>query len=152
MARAFLLLGSNIGDLRKNIDQALQSLKPNNIEIKQKSRYCMTKPWGNKDQPDFLNIVVEVETDHQPQELLTMCKSIESQMGRKMNGVRWGPRIIDIDIIFYEDLIIKTNELVVPHPQFLNRPFAIELFAEIAPSFIYPGTSQKIDEYRTNIS
>jgi len=149
MARAFLLLGSNIGDLKGNIQKAIQHLIANGMFIRKKSRYSMTKPWGREDQPAFLNLVMEIETEYDPIELLAVCKAIELAMGRKKRGVRWGPRIIDLDIIFYEDRIISTEELIVPHPQFLNRPFAIELLNEIAPHFVYPGTSKKIEEYRT---
>lgn len=147
MARAFLLLGTNQGDLESNIRKALQNLRTNCIQIVKKSRFSKTKPWGCKNQSDFLNVAMKVETDLEPVELLATCKSIEFRMGRKPNGLRWGPRIIDIDIIFYEDRIINTGELTVPHSQFLNRLFAIELVSEIAPTYVYPGTSRAIQDY-----
>lgn len=147
MARAFLLLGTNMGDLRANIETAMRKLEERGVVIKTSSRILRTKPWGKKDQPDFLNVVLEVKTDCEPQELLAVAKSVEADTGRKPDTEQWGPRVIDIDILFYEDLVIETTELSVPHREFLNRPFAIRLLAEIAPTFKHPGTRKPIEEY-----
>jgi 2-amino-4-hydroxy-6-hydroxymethyldihydropteridine diphosphokinase len=147
MARVFLLLGTNQGDLHCNIEAAMKKLPDRGIVIKKRSRISKTKPWGRKDQPDFLNVVLEVETDYEPLELLSVIKSIEVDIGRKPDPVRWAPRVIDIDILFYEDRLIETKELIVPHREFLNRPFAIRLLAEIAPAFRHPGTRKQVNEY-----
>ncbi|MBN2621677.1 2-amino-4-hydroxy-6-hydroxymethyldihydropteridine diphosphokinase [candidate division WOR-3 bacterium] len=147
MARAFLLLGTNQGDLYRNIEAAMKELQNSGVAIKKRSRICKTKPWGKKDQPDFLNVVLEVETGCEPLELLSVIKSIEMAIGRKPDPVRWGPRVIDIDILFFEDRVIETKELTVPHGEFLNRPFAIRLLTEIAPALRYPGTRRYVSEY-----
>lgn len=147
MARAFLLLGTNQGDLNYNIGKAMEKLQSSGIVIKKRSRISKTKPWGRKDQPDFLNVVLEVETAYEPLDLLSVIKSLEVCIGRKPDLVRWGPRVIDIDILFYEDQVIKTRELTIPHREFLNRPFAIRLLLEIAPAFRHPGTRRQVNEY-----
>jgi 2-amino-4-hydroxy-6-hydroxymethyldihydropteridine diphosphokinase len=147
MACVYLLVGTNQGALRTNIEKALESLQNNGITVMKKSRMSSTKPWGNTEQPDFLNVAVEVETDYDPVRLLSIIKSVEGQLGRKRDDVRWGPRIIDIDILFYEDRVITTKDLTVPHREFLNRPFAIQLMADIAPGFIHPCTQRPVRDY-----
>jgi len=147
MACAYLLIGTNQGELRSNIKKALENLQNKGITIIKKSRISKTKPWGNTEQPDFLNVVLEVGTDYEPLMLLSIIKSIEEQLGREPDKARWGPRNIDIDILFYEDRVIKTNDLTVPHGEFLNRPFAIQLMADVAPGFIHPCTGKPVRDY-----
>jgi 2-amino-4-hydroxy-6-hydroxymethyldihydropteridine diphosphokinase len=147
MACAYLLVGTNLGDLRSNIEKALENMQHKGIVIAKKSRISRTKPWGNTQQPDFFNMVLEINTDYDPMTLLQTIKSIEEELGRTLTGVRWGPRVIDIDILFYEDRVINTRDLVVPHREFLNRPFAIQLMADVAPEFIHPCTHKPVREY-----
>jgi 2-amino-4-hydroxy-6-hydroxymethyldihydropteridine diphosphokinase len=147
MARAFLLVGTNQGDLQLNIKSAIENIQHQGIAIVKRSSISRTKPWGCEDQPDFLNMTLKIETSYEPQELLYVLKSIETRMGRRPDALRWGPRIIDIDILFYEDRVIESKELTIPHPEFLNRPFAIRLLAEIEPSFEHPCTHKKVCQY-----
>jgi len=147
MRKIFLLLGSNLGALEENLINALRYLESHNINVVKKSRIYRTKPWGVTDQPDFLNMAVEIECDYRPEELLNILKKIESLMGRKKTGDRWGPRIIDIDILFYNQQIIKEKNLTIPHKEFYNRPFAIKLLSDIAPGFIPPFSDKPMKEY-----
>jgi len=141
------MIGTNQGDLQSNIEEAIERIKKAGIIIKKKSRISKTKAWGFSKQPDFLNIVLEGEVKYEPPALLSVIKTIEQDLGRKADTIRWGPRIIDIDILFYDDRVIKTKELIVPHEQFLNRPFAIKLMADIAPTFIHPCTHRQVRDY-----
>ncbi len=145
MEKIYLLIGTNIGDLAENLKNALEQLNRNNIKILKKSKIYKTKPWGKTDQPDFLNIAVEVESPFTPEELLKKIKEIEKNMKREP-AEKWGPRIIDIDILFYGTRQINQPDLVIPHPQFFNRPFAIIPMAEIAPDFIPPFSRKKVKE------
>lgn len=145
MEKIYLLIGTNIGNLKENLENAFEQLNSNNIKILKKSRIYKTKPWGKTDQPDFLNIAVEVETPFTPEMLLKKIKEIERKMKRKTLE-KWGPRIIDIDILFYGSAQINKPNLIIPHPQFFNRPFAIVPLADIAPDFIPPFSQKKVKE------
>ncbi len=145
MERVYLLLGTNLGDLKRNLLRALEELAKNNIKIIKRSRLYKTRPWGKSDQPDFLNMAVEVESPFSPEELLKIIKGIEGKMER-IPTERWGPRIIDIDILFYGRCRIKKPGLEIPHPEFFNRPFALIPMAEIAPDFIPPDSDKRIEE------
>jgi len=146
MENILLLMGTNVGNLKTNLLTALRLLDENGIRVVKKSKIYRTKPLGNEDQADFLNMALEVECLYEPLELLRVLKRIESHMGRKRTR-RWGPRVIDIDILFYGDRIIKKKELEIPHREFFNRTFAIELCAEIAPDFVPPRSKKKIKDY-----
>ncbi len=133
MAKAWLALGANVGDAKKNIEQAISSLSENRqIKIIKQSKMIISKAWGNVNQADFHNIVIEVETELAPSSLLKTCQKIEDNMGR-IRKEKWGARTIDIDIIAYENLEINTNELTIPHPFAHERDFVIGLLEEIAP-------------------
>jgi 2-amino-4-hydroxy-6-hydroxymethyldihydropteridine diphosphokinase len=147
MEKILLLLGSNLGDLEKNLEKAIDLLKKNDIKIIKRSRIYRTRPWGNVDQPDFLNMGLAIECAHQPHRLLDILKNIEMTMGRPKNDVQWGPRLIDIDIVFYGSRTIHSEGLTIPHKEFFNRPFAIEILAEIAPHFIPPRSEKSLQEY-----
>lgn len=145
MNKIYLLIGTNIGNLKENLENALDQLNKNNIKIIKKSKIYKTKPWGKTDQPDFLNIAVEVETSFTPEVILKKIKGIEKKMKRK-TFEKWGPRIIDIDILFYGSSQINKPDLIIPHPQFFNRPFAIVPLADIAPDFVPPFSQKKVKE------
>jgi 2-amino-4-hydroxy-6-hydroxymethyldihydropteridine diphosphokinase len=147
MQKILLLLGTNLGDLRNNLTKAQKELENRDIKIIKRSRVYQTKPWGRRDQADFLNMGLEVSCDYQPVELISVLKQIESSMGRKKETMRWGPRVIDIDIIFYGNQIIKNSHLTIPHKDFFNRPFAIKILAEIAPDYIPPKSKKKLQDY-----
>ncbi|MGQ9464941.1 MAG: 2-amino-4-hydroxy-6-hydroxymethyldihydropteridine diphosphokinase [bacterium] len=145
MKQIYLLIGTNIGNLKENLENALDQLNRNNIKIIKRSKIYKTKPWGKTDQPDFLNIAVEVETSFTPEVLLKKIKEIEKEMKRE-TVEKWGPRIIDIDILFYGSLQINQSDLIIPHSQFFNRQFAIVPLADIAPDFVPPFSQKKVKE------
>ena len=151
MEKIFLLIGTNVGDLKSNLLKAQKYLEKHKVKIIKKSKIYKTKPWGNDNQPDFLNIALEVECNYKPLRLLHRLKKIESSMGRKKTGRRWEPRIIDIDILFYGSQIMKRKDLVIPHKEFYNRPFAIKLLAEIAPDFVPPQSEKQVKNYLKGI-
>ena len=133
MVKCYIGVGSNIGDRRKNIFSAIGLINLiDDINIKQCSRIYETKPWGYKDQRDFFNAVLEIETRLSPEKLLSELKKIEKKMDRK-KCVRWGPRAIDLDILFYGMRIISGKQnLRIPHNELQNREFVLRPLVEIA--------------------
>ncbi|MDA8216060.1 MAG: 2-amino-4-hydroxy-6-hydroxymethyldihydropteridine diphosphokinase [Dehalococcoidales bacterium] len=146
MARVFLGLGANLGDARANIEKAL-SLLESRMHIGAVSSWYDTAPVGYLDQPRFLNLVCEGTTDLAPAELLTFVKGIEQQLGRQPT-VRYGPRPVDIDILLYDDKVIRAPDLEIPHPRLAERGFVLLPLAEIAAAVIVPGTGKTVDELR----
>lgn len=137
-SQVFLGIGANLGDRLENFKKALELLKKNPAVTLQKiSSIFETEPIGLKDQPLFLNAVLQIETDLAPKELLNFTQSIENQLGRVCE-ITGGPRPIDLDIIFYEDLIISEDDLVIPHPLMVERAFVLVPLEELAPDFIHP--------------
>jgi len=122
MPFVYLALGSNLGNKLENIQKAINILKKNGIEIISYSKLYETTPYGVTEQPNFLNIVVKVDTDKEPEELLKLIKQTEKEIGRE-DTFKWGPRIIDIDILLYEKLIYRSNTLTIPHPEIKKRDF-----------------------------
>ncbi len=149
MEKAYLSLGTNLGQREETLENAIRIISLNsNIEILNISSVYETEPYGYKDQPDFLNIVLEVETSLSPQQLLIVAKSVEEQMGRRRRR-RWGPREIDVDILAYEDSVVHEAFLHVPHKELSKRRFVLIPFAEIVPSFILPDRNKSIQELLT---
>ena len=140
----FIALGTNIGDRLANLQAALMAFPPA-IEVESKSAIYETEPWGYADQPAFLNMVVRAETDLSPADLLRYLKSQELSLGRTPS-FRNGPRLIDLDILFYDDLVIDTPPLVIPHPRLHERAFVLVPLAEIAPEKIHPGLGRSISQ------
>jgi 2-amino-4-hydroxy-6-hydroxymethyldihydropteridine diphosphokinase len=138
---AFLGLGSNVGDREANLRDAVDRLAPEEIRVLRRSSLYETAPQELRDQPWFLNAVVEVETSLFPMQLLARIREIERQMGRRRLTPK-GPRNIDIDILFYASSVIATAELEVPHPRLAQRRFVLEPLAEIAPDFRHPVTGK----------
>lgn len=128
----YLGLGSNLGRKRKNIRIALTELEKYDIKVVKVSSLRTTKPVGYEDQPDFVNAVAEIKTIVSPRKLLRIVKKIEKDMGRKRTR-RWGPRLIDIDILLYGDRTMNTACLTLPHPRLADRSFVLEPLREIAP-------------------
>ena len=145
MAIAYISIGSNLGDREENCKQALRLLQANGILIKKQSRMYETEPWGIKDQPKFINMAIETETDKKPEELLRVLKEIEKEIGRT-ETTKWGPRIIDLDILFYDDLILKIPGIEIPHPLLHEREFVLKPLCEITPDKKHPVTGKTVRE------
>lgn len=129
---AFVALGSNLGDREGNLRRALELLSQNGVEIVKISKFIETEPYGVIDQPRFLNAVCQVKTALKPLELLRLLLAVEKEMGR-VRLRHWGERNIDLDLLLYEDAIMDTEELRLPHPDMVNRDFVMLPLAEIAP-------------------
>jgi 2-amino-4-hydroxy-6-hydroxymethyldihydropteridine diphosphokinase len=136
---AFLGLGSNLGDRESNIRSALEALeKRGSARVVKVSAFRETAPVGYVDQPDFLNAVAKVETDLCPEDLLRAVLDVEQELGR-VRTIRWGPRVIDIDILLYDELSVSIAGLTIPHPEMMRRAFVLEPLAEIEPELVLPG-------------
>lgn len=140
----YLSLGSNLGKRPANLKQAISSLPPQMI-VKAKSKVYETPPWGYTEQNNFLNQVVKVTTYLEPLPLLKHIKRMEVAMGRK-STFRHGPRLIDIDILFYDDEVLKTSSLTIPHPHMHERGFVLLPMMDIAPDLVHPVMKKKIRE------
>lgn len=145
MHRVFLLLGSNLGDRYRNLEDAAHAINEQAGQIVRKSSIYSTAAWGNAAQPDFYNQAIEVLTRHEPESLLTVLLSIEAALGR-VRRERWGERVIDIDVLLCGDLVISSPTLTVPHPEMQNRRFALVPLAEIADGVVHPKLQKTIDE------
>jgi len=133
----YLLLGSNLGD-RLLVMQSARDLIGKNVgRVSMESSIYETAPWGITDQPAFLNQVIRVETALAPEEVLRNILDIEHELGR-VRYERWGARVIDIDLLYYQDLILDTARLTLPHPRLQDRLFTLIPLAEIAPDFVNP--------------
>ena len=142
----YLGLGSNLDDKQNYINQAIKQISIlNDVEIIRTSSMIITAPYGKIDQPDFLNCVIKLETNLLPENLLKKCLYIENQLGRIRNE-KWGPRTIDIDLLFYEDKIINSKELVLPHPELHKRNFVLTSLNELCPDLIHPILKKTIKE------
>ena len=142
---AYVALGTNLGNLRENLDEALKRLAAQGLSLTKVSTYIDTDPYGVTDQPRFLNAVCEVRTELSAQALLKMLLATELEMGR-VRLRHWGERIIDLDLIFYGDEVINEPDLVVPHPDMQNRDFVLRPLAEIAPGKMHPVLHKTIAE------
>lgn len=136
---AFLCAGSNLGDktanCRRGIDALVHTGKTRLVAL---SRFYRTEPVDYADQDWFVNVVAKVATTETPGALLRILKTIEVGMGRQSGGIRFGPRVLDLDILFYGDRIINTPELVVPHPRLHKRHFVLKPFCDIDPAIVHP--------------
>jgi 2-amino-4-hydroxy-6-hydroxymethyldihydropteridine diphosphokinase len=145
MSTAYIGIGSNLGSREENCERAIRLLSENGITVTKRSSIIETRPWGVTDQPEFVNMAVEIETSLKPEELLHILKKVEIETGRQP-ALRWGPRVIDLDILLYEDLVMKTTDLEVPHPHLAEREFALKPLAEIAPDKEHPVLKKSIKE------
>jgi 2-amino-4-hydroxy-6-hydroxymethyldihydropteridine diphosphokinase len=143
--KAFLGLGSNLGDRLANLQRAVDLLgQEPRIRVTRSSRIWETDPVGGPDQPEFLNAVVEVTTDVEPHDLLSACNRVEAALGRTRE-VRWGPRTIDIDILLIDALTIHDDTLTVPHPRLHERAFALMPLLELAPDPVLPNGARLLN-------
>jgi 2-amino-4-hydroxy-6-hydroxymethyldihydropteridine diphosphokinase len=136
--------GTNLGDRLVNLRAAVELLPPL-VTVKRTSGIYETAPWGVVDQPNFLNQVLEVETDLDPQPLLAFLKRLEQEIGRKPS-YRYGPRLIDMDILFFDHLVLTADDLVIPHPQMADRAFVLIPLAELSPNLLHPVLKLTVTE------
>jgi 2-amino-4-hydroxy-6-hydroxymethyldihydropteridine diphosphokinase len=141
----YLGIGSNIGDRENNCLKAIELMEERGLKVTRRSSMCETEPWGVKDQPAFINMAVEAETDISPRGLLMLLKKIENEAGRRP-GRRWGPRVLDIDILLYDNLQVAEDDLSIPHPLMHKRVFVLEPLAEIAPDRVHPVLRKTIKQ------
>ena len=142
---AYVALGSNLGDKEANLRRALELVQQRGVEVVKTSSFICTEPYGVTDQPQFLNGVCEVRTSLDPLELLQTLLEIEQEMGR-VRLRHWGERNIDLDLLLYEDVVMDTPELILPHPDMQNRDFVLLPLAEIAPELVHPILQKSIEE------
>lgn len=147
--RIFLSLGSNLGEREGYLEQAILLLPPK-VKVLETSSIYETAPWGYSDQPPFLNQVLKAGTALEPSPLLSYLKDIEEAVGRE-ETFRYGPRVIDIDILFYGDTTYSGDHLVIPHPKIEERAFVLVPLAEIAPDLIHPEHDKSIKELLSEV-
>ena len=146
MVQAYLGLGSNIGDRKQQLLKAIDLIgNIKGIKVTKQSSIYETAPIGYTDQPNFLNLCLEIETELSPQQLLKHCLDIEQQLHR-VREIRWGPRTLDIDILLYSDNIIETDNLIIPHPRMQERAFVLIPLNDIASDKKDPRLNQKIHD------
>lgn len=150
MSIAYIALGSNLGDKEKNLRRALLLLTQQGVEIVRVSSFFSTEPYGVTDQPQFLNAVACVRTSLAPLALLDVLLATELAMGR-VRLRHWGERNIDLDLLLYEDVVLDTPRLRLPHPDMQNRDFVLLPLAEIAPELKHPTLEKTIYELKENL-
>lgn len=147
----YLGLGTNVGDRLDNLRRAVHALRDTpGIRVRELSPVYETEPWGLTDQPDFLNMVVSARTEFSPRELLPHLKGIEQQLGREKT-IRWGPRLIDVDILAVDEVVLQEEGLNIPHPGVKERVFVLAPLADIAPDWRHPRTGQTTLEMLANV-
>ena len=145
---AFLSLGSNMGNREQYIHDAIELLnKTEGCTVEQISPVIETKPYGDVPQEDFLNCALKLSTYHSPQALLNILHTIENKLHR-VRTVRWGPRTIDLDIVFYDDIVLDTEELHIPHIDMHNRSFVLIPLCSIAPYYRHPILNKTVEQLR----
>jgi 2-amino-4-hydroxy-6-hydroxymethyldihydropteridine diphosphokinase len=139
MALGYLGLGSNVGNRLGHLRDAVAALPGHGIQVKMTSSVYETQPVGLvPDQRDFLNACLRVETEHDPEELLEACKSVECELGRQAGGQRHGPRAIDVDVLLLDQMEYRSARLVLPHPSVLERRFVLVPLLELDPDLALP--------------
>ncbi len=150
---AYISTGSNMGEKHDNCRKALDALnRTDTVAVESISRFYLTEPMEYEDQPWFVNAAAKVRTSLGPVDLLAMLKSFEIKYGRKDNGIRFGPRPLDFDIIFFNDLVIETEQLIVPHPRMHNREFVLRPINDLAPELIHPVFNKNIRQLLDELS
>lgn len=149
---AYLLLGTNLGDRLENLKNAISHVEEEVGTVFSKSSIYETEAWGKTDQPGFLNQAIAVKSNMLPLQLLQTLLTIEQKMGR-VRLERWGERLIDIDLIFYGDMVLtEAKVLQLPHPEMHNRRFVLEPLNEIAENFIHPVFKEKVSSILANLT
>lgn len=155
MKKAYLLLGSNSGNRRQNLLDAIEHIENYAGKVVMSSSVYETAPWGNPDQPNYFNQAVLIETHMEPSILMHELLSIERLLGRKRienEASKWGQRLIDIDILFFNNDTLQTEQLTIPHPRLHERNFALKPMMEIAPEYKHPITGENIKHLAENCS
>ncbi|RYE36319.1 MAG: 2-amino-4-hydroxy-6-hydroxymethyldihydropteridine diphosphokinase [Sphingobacteriaceae bacterium] len=145
MQLVYLLLGSNLGDRNMHVKEALRQLEMQIGRISRTSSVYETQSWGVENQPDYLNLVVEIETLFLPRQILEKTQQIEENLHRKRTK-KWDSRTIDIDVLFFGTAVVDLPELKIPHPQIQNRLFTLVPLNELMPDFIHPVLKQTIKQ------
>ena len=145
MSTAAIALGSNLGDRLSALRKAVSLLQCAGIIVKASSDVFETLPWGETDQPLFLNACLLAETSMPPEDLLHLLKKLETDLGRE-GGKRWGPRVIDLDIVFYDSTILHTKDLVLPHRDMASRGFVLLPLLQLAPEWVHPESGLSVQE------
>jgi 2-amino-4-hydroxy-6-hydroxymethyldihydropteridine diphosphokinase len=140
-----LLLGSNLGDREKSLLVAIRKINEQAGTVVAASSLYRTQPWGETNQPEFLNQVIVLESPHTPRPLLALLQSIEKELGRERVTL-WGPRIIDVDILFFGNDIVNEKDLAIPHPAIPYRRFTLVPLCEIAPKFVHPVLNKSCEQ------
>jgi 2-amino-4-hydroxy-6-hydroxymethyldihydropteridine diphosphokinase len=146
MNEVYLGLGSNVGDRLLNLKKAIELLSEK-IQILKKSKIYISKAVGYTDQPDFYNMVLYGKTDLSPEELFNFIKDVEKNVGR-VYRFHWGPREIDIDILFYNDLVYKSDKLDIPHPRLHERDFVLLPLIELNPKLFHPVLNKRVSDLK----
>ncbi|MDY6822205.1 MAG: 2-amino-4-hydroxy-6-hydroxymethyldihydropteridine diphosphokinase [Thermodesulfobacteriota bacterium] len=146
---AYLSMGSNIGDRTENCTRAIATLAATDgITVCRQSRFFYTEPVGYVHQDWFVNVMIKVDTTLAPDALLKTLKAIERENGRDPVGLRFGPRVLDVDIIFYEDMVVNETDLTIPHPRMHKRHFVLRPFCDIDPEVIHPVFKKNVRQLR----
>ncbi|HEY7872413.1 MAG TPA: 2-amino-4-hydroxy-6-hydroxymethyldihydropteridine diphosphokinase [Rudaea sp.] len=146
MENVYIGLGSNLADPRTQVENGLRALAAlADSRLRRRSRLYRSAPWGRADQPEFVNAVAHLETTLTPRELLDRLLAIERAAGRERDGTRWGPRVLDLDILVFGTLELDEPGLHLPHPHLHERAFALAPLAEIAPDLVIPGRGRVRD-------
>ena len=141
MAEALVAFGGNVGNVRATLDRAVAAFCDEAVRLLARSADYRTPPWGVEDQPAFVNLCIAVETGLTPHALLERAQAVELALGRdRTKEQRWGPRPVDIDLLVYDDMILKEPHLTLPHPHLFDRAFVLVPLAEIAPEKVIAGT------------
>ncbi|MBV8552481.1 MAG: 2-amino-4-hydroxy-6-hydroxymethyldihydropteridine diphosphokinase [Acidobacteriaceae bacterium] len=151
--RVFLALGSNLGNREQNLENAISALEREHVRVVKRSSVYETEPQDVADQPWFLNMVAECETRCFPLQLLAVLLRIERDLGRiRSNAKRRGPRVIDLDIVLYGNVVMDTPQLTVPHPRLTERRFVLEPLLEIEPDLKHPETKEPLSRFLRAVS
>jgi len=152
ISHAYIGLGSNLGDREENLRAALREIEARGVgRVVSVSSFIETAPWGVTDQPSFLNAAALVETTLAPEELLTALKAIERDLGRAPSR-RWGERSIDLDILLYDEIVMQSDDLTIPHAQLHERAFALAPLAELDPGLMHPEKNVSVRELLRRIT
>ena len=151
MTKAHIGLGTNLGDRWANLRSALRLIADtDNVRLTRCSPVYETEPWGVADQPKYLNCVTEITTTLQPEPLLAVCKEVEQRLGR-LPGPRWGPRLIDLDILLYGSQVVHLPHLEIPHPRLHLRAFALVPLSDLAPDATHPPLGRTIADLAATV-